>query len=202
MRILIATPLFPPDIAGHATYVKELASRFKGTHEITILAYNHIPEHIEGVKILVTEKQLPLPVRVLKYTFMLLQASRRADVVYVQNGASTELPMVLVSPLCSTPFILRLGDDVPLCYAEQSLWHRLLLQSALRAAQVAVFHLDTSVCSKKIFDTPFLTEKKVDVPRPLPSPEILPFEPYPLAAFEEYEISWLQHLHKLNTLFS
>ncbi len=202
MKILIATPLYPPDIAGHAPYVKELASRLKNMHEVTIVAYNHIPERIDGVHIIVVEKQLPLPVRIIKYAYMLFIAARRADVVYLQNGASTELPMILISHLTSTPFTLRLGDEVPLCYAEKNIWHRLLLHAALWSARKVIVHTKTSVCLHTLKMSEGLKNKMIDVARPLIRPEVLPFQGYPLASFEEYESSWVQHVNKLNTLFT
>ena len=68
MKILIVTPLYPPDIAGHSAYVKELALRLREAHTVTILAYNHIPEKIEGVNIITIQKHLPTLVRLFLCT--------------------------------------------------------------------------------------------------------------------------------------
>lgn len=198
MRILIATPLYPPDIAGHAPYVKELALRLKDTHDISILAFTHIPEKVPGVTIIAINKHLPLLLRIIRYTLTLLKAARDADVVYVQNGASTELPMLIVSKLTKTPFVLRLGDAVPLMNAEKSTWHKVLLYAAVHAAKIVVVHGYTDAVTQKLMTR--FTSKLSIISRPLPRPEILPFKPYPLPAFEAYESSWAQHVNNLRTL--
>jgi len=198
MKILIATPLYPPDIAGHAPYVKELAARLKNEHEISILAYNHIPEKVAGVTIIAIDKHLPLPVRISRYTLALLREARKADVVYVQNGASTELPMLIVSKLTKTPFVLRLGDTVPLENAARNTWHKVLLHAAVNAADKVALHENTTSITQKLMKK--FAPKLLTISRPLARPEILPFAPYPLPAFEAYESSWAQHVNNLRTL--
>src|SRR3989344_9051256 len=39
MKIVLATALYPPDIAPPAPYVKELATRLAANHEVTIVTY-------------------------------------------------------------------------------------------------------------------------------------------------------------------
>jgi hypothetical protein len=202
MRILIATPLYPPDIAGHAPYVKELASRLKSEHQVTIIAYNHIPEHIPNVRFIIIEKNLLLPIRVLLFTYKLFVASLSADIVFVQNGASTELPMIAASLLTRTPYILRLGDEKPLCWAQQNFLYRKILEFALRSAKKIITHSATSPCSADFKNADAIRSKIIDIERPLPRPEILPFSEYPHDAQTAYETSWADHKLKLNTLFT
>ncbi|KKT75201.1 MAG: hypothetical protein UW70_C0037G0015 [Candidatus Peregrinibacteria bacterium GW2011_GWA2_44_7] len=38
MKLLITTPIFPPEIGGPATYVYELCRRWKGNHDIAVIS--------------------------------------------------------------------------------------------------------------------------------------------------------------------
>lgn len=199
MRILLVTPLYPPDIAEPAPYVKELAVRLCDTHEITILAYNHIPEKINGVRIISIEKYMPLLARLITFMRILYSEAKRADIVYVQNGPSTELPLVFVSLLVRTPCILRLGDETALKHGATTRAYRALLLLAVRYARVVVTHRRTSEYTHHII--PLHDKKSSELSRPLPRPEILPFAPFPHDSISAYKSSWDQHLTELESLY-
>ncbi len=110
MRILLVTPLYPPDIKEPAPYVKELANRLSVNHAVTVLAYNHLPEAITGVQIITIEKSDVLLVRLVRFFQALRDLARDADVLYMQNGPSVELPILLLSLFVRKPIYLRLGD--------------------------------------------------------------------------------------------
>src|SRR3989344_1419984 len=103
MRILIATPLFPPDIEPSARYIKELAARLKARHQVTILAFTRLPEAIPGVTILSVDKKKPRLVRIFTFFIKALVALQTNDIVYVQNGPSVELPIRLAMLIRSRP---------------------------------------------------------------------------------------------------
>ncbi|MBI4065766.1 glycosyltransferase family 4 protein [Candidatus Kaiserbacteria bacterium] len=112
MRIVLATPVYPPEIGGPATYTKELALRLRDKHEIIIVAYASTSEIIEGVTLFVASKRRPLPIRILKYAYDLFRASRGADVIYVQNAMAAGLPAVLIGMLRRIPVVLKfVGDE-------------------------------------------------------------------------------------------
>ena len=112
MKIVLATPVYPPEIGGPATYTKELATRLKDEHEIVIVAYASTSEVIPGTTLFVASKRRPLPLRLFKFTFDLFRASRGADVIYVQNAMAAGLPAVLVSRLRRVPLVLKfVGDE-------------------------------------------------------------------------------------------
>ena len=177
MKIVLATPLYPPDIADPAPYVKELAKRLSSRHEITIVTYGHIPEKISGVKIVTTDKRKPLLVRLIKYGATLVREARGADVVYAQNGPSVELPVLFVSLFTHTPIILHFGD---------SLAHE-------RAASYPLL---------KLLERFTLSRAKEILHDTVPErPEIISFKPRPVAALNEYEIKWDTHLKLLEKIF-
>lgn len=112
MKIVLATPLYPPEIGGPATYTKELAERLRDEHEIIIVAYATTSEKIEGAELVTISKQRPLPIRLIKFTWELWRASRTADIIYVQNAVAAGLPAALVGLLTGTPVILKfVGDE-------------------------------------------------------------------------------------------
>ncbi len=200
MRILIATPLYPPDIAEPAPYVKELATRMKDTHDVSILAYNHIPEHIKDVRIIAIPKYAILPIRLIRYTFTLWKEARKVDCVYVQNGPSTEFSFIFVAHITRARFIFRLGDEASLAQALIHTLRRTLLSLAIRTADTVVTHRDTSLCTTKI-EKAFSSRMTIDCPRPPQRPEVLPFRDYPSEAFRVYENSWTKHVADVENIF-
>lgn len=170
MRILIATPLYPPDTAPAARYAKELAERLSKIHEVTVLTYGHLPEELNGVTTLATPKDTPLWNRLLTYTTTLRRLATQVDVVLLLNGPSTELPALFIS----TKTLFHIADLPAHEYAKTNFFRN---------------WIETQIRKKSTLLTT----------TPLTRPEILPFEPYPTDAFTEYETSWDTHLTELNT---
>lgn len=178
MKLVLATPLYPPDVAEPAPYVKELAARLQETDDVTVIAYGHLPETVTGVRIVTVSKRRPLPIRLIAFTFALLRAARKADILYVQNGPSVELPAALVSLFARAPLIVRIGDKP----AHERAKRRPLLGAIERFARKRA--------------------REVVTDSPLPRPEILPFAPRPAAAFDAFERSWKGHADALRDTFS
>lgn len=172
MRIVIATPLYPPDIAPQASYVKELAQRLGTKHQVTIVAYGSYPEAVSGVRIVSVSKRQPRPLRLLAFLWTLYRETRNAEVLYAENGPSVELPVGLLARLIRVKLVVHLGDQ----------------PAHTRAARLEQFM--TSRASSIVSDSP------------LPRPEVLPFTPYPAEALRTYESSWQTHLIMLTSIFT
>ncbi len=201
MRALLVTPLYPPDIAGPAPYVKELAKRLTPMHSMAILTYGHIPESVDGVRIISVEKSSILPVRLWRFFWALKKEAKGFDVIYAQNGPSVELPLLFFLFLQRTPVILRLGDAVPLQYAlTKPLLHRLIM-GLIKKADHVVTHdeLEPSIRTLLIA-VPHA--RSTIMPRPLTRPEVLPFVSINDTTLHSYETSWNDHTKALVTLFS
>lgn len=177
MKIVLATPLFPPEIAEPAPYVKELAKRLGALHEVTVVAYAWLPEEVHGAHVIGINKRRPLPLRLLAFARTLLRSVRQADVVYAMNGASVELPALLVSYVCRTPFVFALADRAA---------HE-------RAAQGGALGL----LERKAF----ARAKRLMRDLPPPRPEILPLEPRPTEALAAYDAAWVAHERTLLDTF-
>jgi glycosyltransferase involved in cell wall biosynthesis len=122
MKIIIATPIYPPEIGGPATYTKELCERLHDEHEITVVAYTDVREPFKGTTLVPVSKQRPLLTRLIKYFLAVYRASKDADLIYVQNAMAAGLPVALVSILRHKPFVLKfVGDEA----WERATQHRL-----------------------------------------------------------------------------
>lgn len=112
MKIIVATPIYPPEIGGPATYTKELCERLSGLHDITVVTYTNSAEASHGTRLVPVGKGRPLPVRLILFFIKLLRASKGADVIYVQNAMAAGLPVTLVHILTGIPFVLKfVGDE-------------------------------------------------------------------------------------------
>ena len=177
MKIVLATPLYPPDIAEPAPYVKELAKRLAPMHEITVATYGRLPEQVAGATVLTADKRALLPVRLARYTALLWRVARGADIVYIQNGPSVELPVAVLMVLMRRPLFMRLGDVAAHQYAQAHFVRRALERFVMRRVQV-------------VAEAPPL------------KPEILPFENRPTAALAAWEESWDRHIEHLQRIFA
>lgn len=112
MKIVLATPIYPPEIGGPATYTKELCERLHQSHQITIVAYTGGSVALPGTTLVAVGKHRPLPIRLLKYFWALWRSSRQADLIYVQNAMAAGLPAMLVSRWRHLPLVLKfVGDE-------------------------------------------------------------------------------------------
>lgn len=111
MKIIIATPLYPPEIEDLATYVKELAKRLRDTHKIVIVAYASAAEEVPGVTIVTVSKRFSVPIRLFRYLFLLFKASRGADVIYAQNAVAAGLPAIIIGRVRGIPVVLNFAED-------------------------------------------------------------------------------------------
>lgn len=177
MNIVLATPLYPPDIAASGRYVKELAKRLSSEHHVSVVLYGRLPEEVPGVTEVVVNKQQPLVLRLVAYTLALWRVAKHADVVYFENGASVELPAGIVGRFTKTPFFMHVSDPGAHRHAEDSRVFGWIERFATRCATVITETLPTR-------------------------PEILPFSPPPTEALALYETAWEKHLRKLEILFA
>ncbi len=111
MRIVLATGIYPPEIGGPATYVRELAAamRAKGA-EVTIITYG-VPQEgdvRDGVT-RVSRAGGPL-LRYRRYAKALRELSRSADVIEAFSSVSVGVPLWM-SHIRGPKKILRLGGD-------------------------------------------------------------------------------------------
>lgn len=100
MRILIATPLYPPQAGGPAKYAAGLQAAFqKRGHQVGVIAYGPL------------ERALPPFVRHFVYFFRVLPRAFRADMVLALDAASVGIPAYAAARVVRSTFFIRLGGD-------------------------------------------------------------------------------------------
>lgn len=110
MRILITSPIFPPDLGGPSVYVPAAATYLtERGHDVEVVAFCSDPRPT-GYPFPVTAiPRGPLPLRYLKAFFTVLRRAGRADVVFVNEHLA--LLHVLAARLRRTPVVIRLMVD-------------------------------------------------------------------------------------------
>jgi glycosyltransferase involved in cell wall biosynthesis len=109
MRILITTPVFPPDLGGPATYVPSIGRWLvERGHELRVVAFCSDPNPT-GYPFEVVTIQGSMPVRYLKAFFAVLKHARSADVVYVQEHLA--LLHILAAKLAGKGAVIRMMVD-------------------------------------------------------------------------------------------
>jgi hypothetical protein len=175
MKVVLATPLYPPDIAPPAPYIKELATRLREWHDVHIITYGHTPEVISGVTIEAVNKRRRKVPRLISFTKALYRNSKQADVLFVENGLSVELPSLLCSFILKTPIVFHIGDVSANAKSQKRFLPR-LIQGLLK---------------KRSFKTISAI--------PMERPEILPFGER--VDLKPYEHSWNEHVIFINQTF-
>ena len=99
MRLLIATPLYPPELGGPATYSKILEEEMPARGMQTAL-----------VKF-TDVKRYPKGIRSLVYFWTILRAGKDADLILALDPVSTGLPALLASMMLKKPFALKVVGD-------------------------------------------------------------------------------------------
>jgi glycosyltransferase involved in cell wall biosynthesis len=99
MKLVLATPLYPPEIGGPATYAKELVEG--------------LPARGIGVELVKFSdvRHLPKLLRHYAYYRAVLRAAREADAVFVQDTVSCGLPARLAAGWAGKPLVLRVPGD-------------------------------------------------------------------------------------------
>ncbi|PIR84675.1 hypothetical protein COU16_01395 [Candidatus Kaiserbacteria bacterium CG10_big_fil_rev_8_21_14_0_10_47_16] len=111
MRIVLATPIYPPAVGGPAEYAATLPKQLVGLHEVVVVAYTNEPSSTDDRLIAVRTDRL-LPIRLVQFFFALWGVSKEADVLYAQNAVAAGLPAVLVGILRSKRVVIKfVGDE-------------------------------------------------------------------------------------------
>ena len=173
MKILITSPLFPPDIAEPAAHVKELARRLSIDFDTSVATYGTLPEKVENVPIHTTSKRRPLLVRLFLLTLLLMQHGRSADIVYSENGPSVELPVFIFCALFRKPLLLHIGDTKAYTLAQENTVHRFIHRLVEKQAKAVIEH------------------------RTRAKPEILPFGESVVNKVTLYNKEWERHIGEI-----
>lgn len=99
MKVLIATPLYPPQIGGPATYAKTLETEFPG-HSVEVVV---VPFH--------SVRFFPKFIRHIAYMIKLFLKAGDAHIILALDPVSVGLPASLVSLLRAKPLVVKIVGD-------------------------------------------------------------------------------------------
>jgi glycosyltransferase involved in cell wall biosynthesis len=111
MRILISTPLYPPDLGRASTIVKTLATQLSTRHTMSVLTYGAFPEETANVRVACVTKEIAVPLRMVAFTLRAFRELRGVDVVVLTDGASVGVPTVLAAWLRRVPVVRLMVED-------------------------------------------------------------------------------------------
>lgn len=99
MRLCIATPLYPPEPGGPATYARILEHELpKQGVETVLVKYRDV-------------RKYPVLLRHCMYFLSVYRAGKRADAIFALDPVSTGLPALYSARLLRKPFILKIVGD-------------------------------------------------------------------------------------------
>ncbi len=99
MKLLVATPLYPPEIGGPATYAKLLFEGLPGKDvDVEVVKFSDV-------------RHLPKIMRHYAYYRRVLRAARRADVVLSLDPVSVGLPAMRAAQKARKPFVVKIVGD-------------------------------------------------------------------------------------------
>ena len=99
MKIVLATPLYPPEIGGPATYAKLLEEGLPSSGiEVALVKFSEV-------------RHLPKLIRHYAYYRRVLAAVRRADAVLALDPVSVGLPAMWAARKAGKPFVVKIVGD-------------------------------------------------------------------------------------------
>jgi glycosyltransferase involved in cell wall biosynthesis len=99
MKLVIATPLYPPEPGGPATYARTLEEELpKRGWSVEVVKFADV-------------RALPKLRRHLAYARLVYRAARRADAVLALDPVSVGLPAMLACLFARRPYFLKVGGD-------------------------------------------------------------------------------------------
>ena len=118
MKILIVTPIFPPEIGGPATYTWELAHRLD---EVSIIAFGDSLKSIDCAKLYQLKvrsgylRKLPIVGSVLRQLdlfFAILKHGKNADLIYLQGPLVVGFTGGLAAKIIHKPTVMKFVGDI------------------------------------------------------------------------------------------
>jgi glycosyltransferase involved in cell wall biosynthesis len=99
MKLVLATPLYPPEGGGPATHTRFLEQHLPALGiETQVVAFSRVRSRPKGV-------------RHLWYAWLVYRAAKESGVVFAQDTVSVGFPALLAARLARVPFVVRVPGD-------------------------------------------------------------------------------------------
>jgi glycosyltransferase involved in cell wall biosynthesis len=116
VKILITTPIFPPEIGGPATYTVAVSKRLKERgHQIRVVAFtSSAPEakDLEVIPVRLNYRLLGSILRQAKLFFTILRAVNGMELVYAQGPVVVGLCSLIAGRLRRKPVVVKFVGDI------------------------------------------------------------------------------------------
>jgi glycosyltransferase involved in cell wall biosynthesis len=116
MKILITTPIFPPEIGGPATYSLEVSRRLKARgHTVRIVTFADFSPDVEDLEIVAVRMSYPVLGSLLRQSRLfatMLRATRNMELIYAQGPVVVGLCSLIVGKLMRKPVVVKFVGDV------------------------------------------------------------------------------------------
>ncbi len=127
MHLVIAAPLYPPEVGGPATYAHELVTRFRDLGiTVSLITFSRV-------------RGVPRVFRHIWYGVLVWRAAKGAQAVLGFDSWSTGAPALCAARLRGIPFVARIGGDF--------LWERYVARTGdlIRLSEFYATHPTLSV---------------------------------------------------------
>ncbi len=111
MKVLISTPLFPPEAHYPAKFSKSLAENISQYHEVSLLVFGDSPEQISSVNIVSISKKKNF----LKKIFLFLQKSYKpisnSDIIILNQAGLFSFLTFILAKMKNKKIITKIKED-------------------------------------------------------------------------------------------
>lgn len=116
-RILIATPMLPPDIGGPGAYASRLIEELlRSGHTVSVLSYGSGTAPLRVSRALRVPLNLPPPIRLFRFGAAAWRMLRESDVALALDPVAVGWPLAVACRMRGRPFMVRVEGD--------ALWER------------------------------------------------------------------------------
>jgi len=116
MKILLTTPIFPPEIGGPATYTHEISRRLlKKGHKVCVVTFADAEPEVKDIEVIpvrLNYRLLGSLRRQLRLFLTVLRAAREVDLLYAQGAVVVGLCSLIVGKLLKKPVAVKFVGDV------------------------------------------------------------------------------------------
>jgi len=116
MKILITTPIFPPEIGGPAIYSREISRRLREKgHQVRVVAFTSSQPEADDLAVIPVKLSYGLwgsISRRVRLFFTILRAARDVDLIYSQGPVVVGLSSLIVGRLRRKPVVVKFVGDI------------------------------------------------------------------------------------------
>lgn len=155
-KILITTPIFPPESRGPAIYTAELARQL-GRKRIgsTIITFTKDPIEIKGIKIISIPTGGGIIGRQTKLIQKIWEIGKDSDIIYAQGADVVGFVSVIAGKLLHKPVVIKFVGDLSVemerDFHKKIVYLFFITKITLNLADKIVFpakHLQETICAK------------------------------------------------------